>query len=320
MALTWQASARGHFSETVIQAGSSLSVYLRNGSYNGYLITPVYIAVRNGASAKPVTVNFSDGSSAVIQPYSNQAFEVGGIDSCTLTNEGASPINFYVMDSGHAKAYLDQYNTQSWQASPPTNLFLLHFSEDPVRNYGFAVNPSVTLLPQSAIDTTDTPFSTGGSCIDNGNVALANDGGVALSTDQGFLLGAASTIDFWIKRSALAVAGTSPLIGLYSAAVGSTVLGYVHSTRALTLNGVGIGNLPNDFNWHHLAISTFSANSRLFIDGTLLGTVAINASWNDGVEVVEIGNDVSAKFAEVRIRESVVWTRNFTPPTAPYSD
>jgi len=81
--------------------------------------------------------------------------------------------------------------------------------------------------------------------------------------------------------------------------------------------------------WHHFAITRDGNNFRILMDGTQLGSPEVSSgSFSTATGTFTIGEygtgetlPLVGKLDELRIVKGVaIWTGNFTPPSAPYSD
>ena len=91
-----------------------------------------------------------------------------------------------------------------------------------------------------------------------------------------------------------------------------------------------VGSIPvNTGAWHHVAATRSAGTLRLFVNGTLDGTVALGTNYTTKV-ALGIGAQVTTRNAsydlpgnidDLRITKGVCrYTANFTPPTAPFQD
>jgi hypothetical protein len=109
--------------------------------------------------------------------------------------------------------------------------------------------------------------------------------------------------------------------------------GPTDTTLRLYVNGAGFlvsSTIWTINTWHHFALSRASANSRLFLDGTQIGstTADSNSYVQNGFEVgnSNFANAFSSApiygyFQEIRITKGVGrYTANFSPPSTRFSD
>lgn len=75
--------------------------------------------------------------------------------------------------------------------------------------------------------------------------------------------------------------------------------------------------------WHHVAWSFDGTTHRVFLDGVLQGSAAFGSSYGFTMHVGSYDNGTDmwlGNFDEMRLVEDVLYTTDFTPPTAPYDD
>lgn len=317
-ALSYSASPGGHYAEVTVSPGATDTFALYAGSYNGYDIIPAYLAVSNVSNALPVTITFGDGSTAVIPPFTSSALICSGRRQARITNRGNNPIVITVFDAGHAKLYLDQYNSQPWQVPGSDNDLLLHCTEDPLLNYGAGAK-FISQLSNCSITTSGGKF-TGGGFITCNSLTSA---GVALQISELFDISADATLDFWFKD--LGDAGLNQEVFGYQSGTGS-ITNRVRFNGTTNLFQYGVaGVIPiNDTNWHHMAIVMQGADEKTYIDGALDNTRAkpggislLNTIYLMGE--LQATSGWIASISEIRFRLGAQWLAPFTPPSTPYT-
>lgn len=184
---------------------------------------------------------------------------------------------------------------------------------------------TVTAAGNAAISTAKSKW---------GGASLLLDGSGDYLSVQGyddFVFGTDDfTVELWINTTATTekvlvdqYAGASTDAWQFS--IKNGVLQW-HSGGAYAL----AGSIPvNTGAWHHVAATRSAGTLRLFVNGTLDGTVALGANYTTKL-ALGIGAQISFRTAsydlpgnidDLRITKGVCrYTANFTPPTAPFQD
>lgn len=320
-ALSYSASPGGHYAEVTVSPGAVDTFALYAGSYNGYDIFPAYFAVSNTNNALPVTVTFGDGSTAIVPPFTSSAIVCAGRRQARLTNNGGQAIIITVFDAGHAKLYLDQYNSQPWVVPGSDNILLLHFTGDDIVNYGNGVGLIASNGSNSELSASGK-FANGGA-LDTIGAATTNTF-LNLELEGGFDMNTTWTLDFWMKPNINADAAQEMLVTITDAGVETLRFSYRGTTNIL-FNGATIGTIPlNVGAWNHIALIK-RATCDLYVNGVLdtsnftaIATLTYAAiRLKSGVNPATTGADCS--ISEVRFRIGAQWITNFTPPAKPYT-
>ena len=135
------------------------------------------------------------------------------------------------------------------------------------------------------------------------------------------------TVDFWLKW----ISGRSILDANYANSDSTALFfeyrtdlsGFQTALKDRYNDSYGTGNFPNiwDGNGHHVALTYDGSITKTATDGTFYvggrnGSVSISGSYlSIGVAG---GTPASFYIDEFRISNTVRWSSNFTPPTAPY--
>jgi hypothetical protein len=154
------------------------------------------------------------------------------------------------------------------------------------------------------------------------------------------------TVDCWYKSNSFAVAqaifdttgGDSANVGA-GAWIGTdrkvTVQIVNASAGSYIVNFTTTGTVPNDTNWHHIAItydqSVASSNCKVYVDGVQLAgagnkTAGVPSSANHTyvLNIGQLANGSTYPFNgwldEVRVSNVVRWTGNFSVPTQAYGN
>lgn len=166
-----------------------------------------------------------------------------------------------------------------------------------------------------------------------GGASLLLDGSgdyLSVQEHDDFVFGTGDfTVELWVNTTATA---EKALLDQYNNSSNSwqfsikngTLQWYSDEAYAL------VGSIPvNTGAWHHVAATRSAGTLRLFVDGTLDGTVALGTNYTPKV-ALGIGAQVASRNAsydlpgnidDLRITKGVCrYTANFTPPTAPFQD
>ena len=198
-----------------------------------------------------------------------------------------------------------------------TSLLTLQ-NNQPVNNSTFLDNSTNNFLVTRAGNATQGTFSPYG-----GNWSNYFDGSgdyLSLASNAAFNQNTAFTVECWVNSSA----GGYFFTQLNSGYLG---LNYTADTRKIQVDKSFVGvqiTSTNSFafnQWHHVAMSYDGTTTRLFVNGTLEGSVAGGGSAS-GAEL-RIGNyNTGSNFytgyiSNLRISNSALYTSAFTPSTTP---
>lgn len=154
------------------------------------------------------------------------------------------------------------------------------------------------------------------------------------------------TVDLWYKSASFAAAQTlfatanndSTHVGVFAhinAARTVTVTMYRGAAGTNVINFTTTGTVPNDTNWHHIAVtfdySPANSNCKVYVDGTQLAGAGdksasapsagnSSAVLNIGCQIDGSTNPFNGSMDEVRVSNNVRWTANFTAPTQAYGN
>lgn len=186
---------------------------------------------------------------------------------------------------------------------------------------------SYTANGDAQIDTAQSKFG--------GAAGLGDGTGDFVSTGSGaeFNVGTGDfTLDYWMRQTSLG----EHWIGVFESGTCSqfclaSLLTSPASPETITLYTDGGSTTRNpDFvinTWYHIAITRSGTDLRLFVDGTQVGaTITNSANMDDNAGFRALGYDslnfeITGWMDEVRfVVGTAVWTGNFTPPTAAYTD
>lgn len=178
----------------------------------------------------------------------------------------------------------------------------------------------------------DAQLSTAQSVFGGSSLLLDGTGDYVQTTTNlnDFIFGSDDfTIECWVKTSV----GNKSIIDFYTTSQpgwqvfltsGGNIQFYVSTSILISAGSV------TDGNWHHVAVCRSSAVLRIFIDGTLNGSVGFTQNLSHSSTVFAIGGQVATRnpsydfngyIDEVRVLKGVgVYSANFTVPTAPLPD
>lgn len=184
---------------------------------------------------------------------------------------------------------------------------------------------TVTANGNAQIDTAQSKFGGASGLFDGTGDYLS----VADSTDWDFGTGD-FTVDFWVRFN---TTGNQTLIDIGGYA-GGVMLETAGGNLDAYIAGTAVGTLgtwtwtPSTGTWYHVAIARNGTNLRAFINGSQIGSTVTNSSNITGTTAgVYVGFRTDGFFyvdgwiEELRIvKGTAVWTANFTPASAAYTD
>jgi len=149
------------------------------------------------------------------------------------------------------------------------------------------------------------------------------------------------TIELWMMfPQALNVGGSNYLLCqadsdhqlIFAFNPSSSTAGLLYFAIYIKPNDYLYNTFPTSINvtvgvWTHVAIVRSGTSFMMFHDGILIKTVTLSAAMPDGTGILKIGEylnngyPMTGQIDELRITKGVaIWTGNFTPPAAPYTD
>jgi len=195
---------------------------------------------------------------------------------------------------------------------------LLHFDTD------FADssqnNVAVTATGNVAISAIDTKFGVGK--VQYG--ASPRDG--KLKTPPFFNFGNQRpfTLCFWAKggdgNGSFAATRDTPVITPFDLSRGSSMLFANAALNAWTF--MSVNSSADD--WTHFAVVADGTNIKVYKNGVLQGSGIAHPNWPSVNSFLQFGKDgftgySSGGMDEFLLYDGVLWTSNFTPPTAPFT-
>jgi hypothetical protein len=185
---------------------------------------------------------------------------------------------------------------------------------------------AATAVGNAQISTAQSKFGGSSIAFSGGNAQ------VTLSASTAFGFGIADfTVELFLFRNTNANADffdmrTSgfgqPAAVFYNS--GSTLFYFVNNTPVITASSSLQVNV-----WQHIAVSRSAGNTKLFVDGTQVGSTFSDGTTYLASPPISIGsntggptvNPLNGYLDEVRITKGIArYTANFTPPAAPFPD
>ena len=193
---------------------------------------------------------------------------------------------------------------------------------------------AVTATGNCVVSTTNPKFGSGcalsqGAWVDHLEISNSN-------APEFDLASADFTVEGWVLVTGLGASGGA-MIGRWGIGPSTNAdwIVYISPSRqvGLYINGgqtlpeSSSSALPNDGNYHHVAVTRQGSTLRLFIDGTQVGTATFSGTvqnslgqpmrthvWNDNVN-----SRLDGRLDEIRITKGVArYTANFTVPTTAF--
>jgi hypothetical protein len=199
--------------------------------------------------------------------------------------------------------------------------------------HGNGTNGSTTITDSSPTPKTVTAvgnaqISTAQSKFGGGSIAFDGTGDyLSLPESNGFTFGTGDfTIELFFRASSIR---TQALY--HSGLVAGPILYLTNDVKAAwffsgtnrVISGPGSYAINT---WHHAALTRSGSSTRLFIDGSQVGSVFVDSSnYTSSMPRVGASYDSALPFDgyidEFRITKGIArYTANFTPPTAPFPD
>jgi len=147
----------------------------------------------------------------------------------------------------------------------------------------------------------------------------ANDGvtfGTGAFTIEFFVYLKANTQQFFFDARPDGVNTTYPVIYMLS---NRTLVYYANSGTKITSS---TSEKLSEYTWHHVAVCRSGTSTKMFLDGTQVGsTYSDSTNYSDSGRMriganKNGGNDLDGYMSNVRVVNSALYTSNFTPPTA----
>ena len=114
------------------------------------------------------------------------------------------------------------------------------------------------------------------------------------------------TVEFWVKRTAAGGlstwVSTRSSVANYASIIiqrdGTTLYTYSSNNGSSWAGTISGGTLNDDGNFHHIAYTRESANLRLFLDGTLIGSDTITGQLYNAGQGFWLGQDANDNFSD----------------------
>jgi len=212
------------------------------------------------------------------------------------------------------------------------NTLLMHFDNDGSDSFvdSSAYQKTITSYGNTILSNTQSKFGNSSSYF-NGDTSY-----LRVASGPDFAFPSDFTIECWVYFTNSS-RGYQGIIGAHSGSDQTGWVLYLETNNILTFNsGAGSGwtgavssgetITPNE--WHHIAVSRSGSSLRIFIDGTLKGTITSNVNIASG-SVIDIGDytclnqygynfTMSGYIDDLRITKGVArYVSNFSVPVAP---
>ena len=187
---------------------------------------------------------------------------------------------------------------------------------------------TVTVFGDAQISTAQSKFGGASIAFDGSGDYLTLPGGSA------FEFGTRDfTVELWYRPGLLS--GARIILDTRGAGQGSITNRWVINTDGFSLsvvvaNTIYVSGTLQLNTWHFIAISRVAGTTRIFLDGSQLGSnISDTANYGVGTARPIIGADgnspanlnLNGYIDDLRITKGVArYTSNFTPPTAPFPD
>lgn len=280
------------------------------------LNTWIHVAIgRNGTN----WFLFTDGvlrtiaTSSLTYGISNLAFTVGGWGS-------GSSYGF--------KGYMDEFRVSKGILRWTTdfNVPTVPYESDPYTKLLLHFNDTTTFYDHSLC----RPYFGDVGYFDGTNSYLT----LADSDDWNFGTGD-FTIDFWMNIRNQPAVDTQDFIfsqytdssnryylslGNYS---GTNILRFNHSSD-IDILWITLPSYLNTLTWYHITLVRYNGNTRIYVNGTMVGTTSTSYTISNYSGTFRIGTRnadwyFDGYMDEFRVSKGIArWTSNFTPPTVPY--
>jgi hypothetical protein len=207
--------------------------------------------------------------------------------------------------------------------------------------HGDGTNGSTTITDSSPTPKTVTAngnaqISTAQSKFGGASIAFDGTGDWAAVTNNETLDGN-FTVEFWVNYTTISSA--SPNRRIFCTNTSGNAANNLQFIIGTSLDGSGIlvfsnviihpgSPAKNDGQWHHVAVSRASGQSRFFIDGVLQGlavsntqSFALNNSLIGTRDQLTGSTNFDGYIDDLRITRGIArYQGSFTPPTAPFPD
>ena len=195
-----------------------------------------------------------------------------------------------------------------------------------------ATASAIPLTMQSCVLSTSSP-KFGTACLD---LSAGGTTSCVLASDRSsWYFGAGQfTVEAWVRFSTLPGSNTQGIVTQwgFSSSLGwwfgmfSGSLAFYYSTTGTDNPNIGAAWTPTINTWYHLAADRDASNVlRVYIDGVVLASATVAATFFDSTRTLKIGNDenngrrLTGQIDELRISNNAMYGGAFTPPTGPFT-
>ena len=263
----------------------------------------------DGTSASTYTTSIGGGFRI---GEANTVDYLGHIDEVRISNTARYTANF----TAPTTPFVNDANT----------LLLLHmdgtdasttFTDD---NISYRTKKGVTAIADAQIDTAQSKFGGASAVFDGSGDELI----VGSSSD--FAMGTGDwTIEFWVRTN---ITGNQDYFDYRPTTATQQIIYASGANLIYYQNGAGriTGTSALSSNtWHHIALARSGTSTKMFVDGTQVGSTWTDTVNYSGVGILEISNTalgaINGHMDELRWSKGIArYTANFTPSTTPFQN
>ena len=280
---------------------------------SGNTFTMYLNGVAKGSSTYSGTINFNanDATRIGMATWESPTGFTGYIDEFRISNS----VRYTAAFTPSTVAFTNDANT----------LLLIHadgvdattqFYDDT----GSRMQKGIQAVGNAQVDTAQSKFG-GASALFDGT-----DDELIIGSSSDFAMGTGDwTIEFWVRTNITGnqdyfdyrpTTATQQIIY----ASGANLIYYQNGAGRITGTSVLSSNT-----WHHIALARSGTSTKMFVDGTQVGSTWTDTVNYNGVDILEISNTalgaINGHMDELRWSKGIArYTANFTAPTAPFQN
>ena len=273
--------------------------------------TTTYYVDGTSVASRADSTNYSASTYLAIGGYYSTSFlMVGNIDEFRVSKTARYTTSF----TPSTTAFVNDDNTVLLIHCDGTDA--VTFFED---DNGVRASKAITAINGAQIDTAQSKFG-GSSAYFDGTTDY-----LQIPSGSGFNLSGDYTFEAWVRYTS-AHASNRPVFNMGNASSGQPLL-YCNSSGTLLYMVGGTNRITGSTlslnTWYHLAVSRSGSSTKLFVDGTQVGsTYTDSTAITDGTFYIGIypgdSNGMYGWIDEFRISNSARYTTTFTPSTTPF--